>query len=117
MDTYYADDIALLANSSAKAENLGTSGTWHRPPCQRRQREHMCFNQRGNISTLKSGPLKIVDKLTYRRKSVSSTENDINTRLSKAWAIVARISIIWNSDLTDKIKQFFPSCGCADAAL
>ena len=26
--------------------------------------EYMCFNQRGDISTLKSGPLKLVDKFT-----------------------------------------------------
>ena len=34
------DDIVLLANSPAQAEALlhtGTSGRWHRPPCQRRQ--------------------------------------------------------------------------------
>ena len=26
--------------------------------------EYMCFNQRGDISTLKGGPLKLVDKIT-----------------------------------------------------
>ena len=39
-------------------------------------REYMCFNQRGDISKLKSGLLKLVDYFTYLRSSVSSTEND-----------------------------------------
>ncbi len=40
--------------------------------------EFICFNQRGNISTLNGGSLKLVDKFTYFGSSVS-TENDINT--------------------------------------
>ena len=39
--------------------------------------ECMCFNQRGNISTLNSGPLKLMDKLTYFGSSVTSIKNDI----------------------------------------
>ena len=46
--------------------------------------EYMCFNQSGDISTLNSRSLKLVNKFTYLRNSVSSTENDINTRLAKA---------------------------------
>ena len=41
-------------------------------------------NQKGEISTLKGESLKLVNKFTYIRGSVSSTENDINTRLEKA---------------------------------
>ena len=51
--------------------------------------------------------LKLVDKLTYRRSSVSSTERDINTRLAKAWIAIDRLLVIWTSDLTDKIKRSF----------
>ena len=40
--------------------------------------EYMCFNQKGNHSTLNGGPLKLVDKFTYQGCSVSSTENDVN---------------------------------------
>ena len=46
--------------------------------------EYMCSNQRGNISTLNSSSLKLVDKFTYLGSSVSSTENDINMWLAKA---------------------------------
>ena len=49
--------------------------------------------------------LKLVDKFTYRGSSVSSTEKDIDTRLTKAWTAIDRLSIIWKSDLTDKMKR------------
>ena len=39
--------------------------------------------------------------------SVSSTEKDIDTRLTKAWRAVDKLSIIWKSDLTDKMKCSF----------
>ena len=42
----------------------------------------------------------------FRAKS-SSTENDINTRLAKAWTANDRLSVIWKSDLNDKIKRRF----------
>ena len=40
-------------------------------------------------------------------QSVSSTEKDIDTRLTKAWTAIDRLSIIWKSDLTDKMKRSF----------
>ena len=67
----------------------------------------MCFNQRGDISTLNAGSLKLVDKFPYLGCSVSSTKTSINTRLEKAWTAINRLSIIWKSDLTDKIKYSF----------
>ena len=32
---------------------------------------------------------------------------DIDTRLTKAWTAINRLSIIWKSDLTDKMKRSF----------
>ena len=52
-------------------------------------------------------PLKLVDKFTYLGSRVSSTEKDIDTRLTKAWTAIDRLSIIWKSDLTDKMKRSF----------
>ncbi len=72
----------------------------------------MCYNQTGDGTSL-----KLVDKFTYRGSSVSSTEKDIDTRLTKAWTAIDRLSIIWKSDLTDKMKQFFPSSGHVDTAI
>ena len=59
------------------------------------------------ISTLDRTPLKLVDKFTYLGSSVASTEKDIDTRLTKAWTAINRLSIIWKSDLTNKMKRSF----------
>ena len=67
----------------------------------------MCFNQTGHISTLDGTSLKLVDKFTYLGSSVSSTEKDIDTRLTKAWTAIDKQSVIWKSDLTDKMKRSF----------
>ena len=67
----------------------------------------MCYNQTGNIATLDGASLKLVDKFTYLGSSVSSTEKDIDTRLKKAWTAIDRLSIIWKSDITDKMKRCF----------
>ena len=48
-----------------------------------------------------------LDKFTYLGSSVSSTEKDIDTWLTKAWTAIDRLSIIWKSDLTDKMKRSF----------
>ena len=67
----------------------------------------MCYNKTGDISTLEGTPLKLVDKFTYLGSSVESTEKDIKTRLAKAWTAINRLSIVWKSDLTDKMKRSF----------
>ena len=67
----------------------------------------MRFKQRGDISTLNGNSLKLVDKFTYLGSSVSSTEKDMNTRLAKAWTANHSLSVIWKSDLTDRIKRSF----------
>ena len=49
----------------------------------------------------------ILDKFTYLGRSISSTEKDIDMRLTKAWMAIDRLSIIWKSDLTDKMRRSF----------
>ena len=111
-DANYADNMALLANSSVQAESLLHSleraAGGIDPHVNADQTEYMCFNERRDISTRKGGLLKLVDKFTYRGSSVSSTENDINTRLAKALTANDSLSVIWKSDLSDKNRtQFF----------
>ena len=65
------------------------------------------FNQTGDISTLNGSSLKLVDKFSYLGSSASSTETDIDTRLTKAWTAINRLSVIWKSDLTNKRKHSF----------
>ena len=67
----------------------------------------MIYNQTGDKTTLDGTPLKLVDKFTYLGSSVSSTEKDIDMRLTKAWTAIDMLSIIWKSDLTDKMKRSF----------
>ena len=110
-DADYADDIAILANTPDQAETLlhsleraaASIGLY----VNAHKTEYMCYNQKGDISTLEGTPLKLVDKFTYLGSSVSSTEKDIETRLTKAWTAINRLSIIWKSDLTDKMKRSF----------
>ena len=107
----YADDIALRANTPAQAESLlhslervaGGIGLHVNAD----KTEYMCFNQTGNISTVNSSSLKLVNKFTYQGSSALSTENDINTRLAKAWTAYDSLSGIWKSDLTDKMIRSF----------
>ena len=121
-DADYVDDIGLLRNTPAQAETLLHSLEWAAVGIDLHvnadKTEYMCFNQRGDISTRNGGPLKLVDKFTYLGSCVSSTEKDINMRLAKAWTAINRSSVIWKSDLTDKIKRiFFPSTGRVDTAI
>ena len=67
----------------------------------------MCYHQKGNISTLDGTYLKLVDKFTYQGSSVSSTKKGTDKRLKKAWTAIDRLSIIWKSDLTNKMKHSF----------
>ena len=57
--------------------------------------------------TLNNSSLKLVYKFTLLGSSVSSTESDINTWLTKGWIAINRQSVIWKLHLTDKIKRSF----------
>ena len=110
-DADYADDIALLANAPAQAETLlhsmGRASAGIGLHVNAHKTEHMCYNQTGDISTPNGSSLKLVDMFTYLGSSVSSTEKDIDTRLAKAWTANGSLSVIWKSDLTDKMKRSF----------
>ena len=107
----YADDIVILANTPDRAKTLLHS--FERAAAgidlyvNAHKTEYMCYNQTGDISTLDGTPLKLVDKFTYLGSSISSTEKEIDTRLTKAWTVINRLSIIWKSGLTDKMKRSF----------
>ena len=98
MDADYADDIALLENTPTQAEtqlhSLERAAAGIGLHVNADKTEYMCFNQRGDVSTLKGGPLKLVDKITYLGSSASSTEADINARVAKAWTAIDRLSVI-----------------------
>ena len=106
MDADYADDIALLVNTNALAEillhSLERAAAGVDLHVNADKIEYMCFNQKDDISTPNGSSLKLMDKFTYLGSSVSSTEADINTRLTTAWTANDRMS-----DLTDRTKRSF----------
>ena len=115
-DADYADDIAFLANTPSEVETL-----LHSPEraasgiglhINAHKMEYKCFNQRADIFTLNGSPLKLVDKFTYLGSSVSATKTDINTRQAKEWRAIVRLSVVWKSELTDKIKLSYKQPLC-----
>ena len=94
-DANYADDIALLVNTPNQAETLLHS--FERAAAgiglhiNTHKTEYMCYNQTGDITTLDGASLKIGDKFTNLGSSVSSTEKDIDTLLTKAWRAIIRL--------------------------
>ena len=90
----------LLRSLEWASTGIGLHVNTHKTEC-------ICFNQTGDISTLNGSSLKLVDTFTYVESRVSSTETDIDTRLTKAWTAINRLSVIWKSDLTDKMKRSF----------
>ena len=104
-----ADYFVILANTPGQAEtpmnSLERAVTGISLHVNAHKTEYMCFNQTGDISTLSGSSLKLVDKFIYLGSSVSSTEKDIDTRLTKAWTAIDKLSVIWKSDLTDKMKR------------
>ena len=107
----YVDDITFLANVPAQAEtllySLERAAAGSGLHVNAHKTEYMCFNQTGDISTLNGSSLKLVDKFTYLGSSVSSTETDIDTWLAETRTAINRLSVIWKSDLTDKMKRSF----------
>ena len=110
-DADYAEDIAIPANAPAQAETLlhcleraaagiGLHVNAHKT-------EYMCFNQTGDIITLNGSSLKLVDKFTYQGSNALTTGTDIDTWLTKAWTAINRLSVMWKSDLPDKMKHSF----------
>ena len=110
-DAKYADHITLLANSPTQTESQLHSLEWTVAGIglhvNAHKTEYMYFNQRGDIFTQNGSSLKLVDQFNYRGSSVSSTKTDINTWRAKAWTATHKLSTIWKSNLTDKMKRSF----------
>ena len=70
--------------------------------------EYKCLKKKGTLSSLSgSKPLKLVDQFSYLGSNISFTESDVSIYLVKAWDAIDRLSIIWKTDLSNKIKQDF----------
>ena len=90
----YANDIAILANTPNQAKTLLHSLERAAAGIGLHVNAHKTeYNQAGDISTLEGTSLKLVDKFTYLGSSVSSTEKDIDTRLTKAGTAIDHMEI------------------------
>ena len=104
-DTDYADDLALPANISDKAESrlhsleqIGRSIDFY---VNADKIAFMYLKQDGAKS------LKSVDQFPYLSSNISSIESNIKIRIGMARTAIDRLSIIWKSDSSDKIKRDF----------
>ena len=116
-DADYANDIALLANAPTQAETLLHNLEWAAATgiglhVNAHKTKYICLIQKGDISTLNCSSPKLVDKFTYQGSSVSSTETDINTWLTKAWTAIDRLTVMWKS--VSSKQQLYWYC-CMDA--
>ena len=106
-----ADGIVILANTPNQAEtllhSLERAAAGIDLHINAHKTEYMGYNQTGDVSTQDGTSLKLVDKFTYLGSSISSTEKDIDTQLTKAWTVIDRLSVVWKSNLTDKMKLSF----------
>ena len=74
----------LLANTPTQAESLLHSLEQVVGGIDIHVKAEKTEYQKADISTLDGGSLKLVDKFTYFRKSISSPEDNINVQLAQA---------------------------------
>ena len=65
----------------------------------------MYFKQNRAIYPSNEKPLKLENVFIYLGSCISSTESDISMHKRKAYAAIEKLTIIWKSDLFDKIKE------------
>ena len=96
-DADYSEDIVLLANTSAQADSLQHSLDREAAGIglhvNAHKTEYMCFNQRGDISTIKGGTLKLMDRfnndvLIFLPHTTKTTLRDITYQISGKMAYI-----------------------------
>ena len=111
-DTDYADDIALLSDTTAQAEKLlhqvQTAAKQIGLHVNNDKTEFILFNQeQQQIKTVDNKNLKRVDDFLYLGAWIYSSERDINVRIAKAWAALRKLDVIWKSNLAVGLKLSF----------
>ena len=110
--------MALLTNTPTEAESLlhsleqaaGGIGL----QVNTDKTESMCVNQKGSISSLNGGSLKLADKLTYLKSSVSFIKM---TSICNVWTSIVRLSIKGKPNLSIKIKRIFSISGRVNSTI
>ena len=111
-DADYADDLAALSDTTEDATTLlyriEQAAKMIGLHINEKKTEYMVFNNTGDIRATNGEKLKQVDDFQYLGSHLASTENDIQIRMTKAWAALNKMNKIWKSNLPRKLKiQFF----------
>ena len=110
MDLDFADDIALVSNEIAQAqemlERVETSAASVGLIANAKKTKVMMFNQPTGvqIKTKDDTVLEEVKEFTYLGSLVSSTMEDIRRRIALAWRACNKLNKIWKSPLSRNIK-------------
>ena len=110
-DADYADDLALLSGTvngvSELLHSLEKSAADIGLFVNAKKTKLMQFNCDGAVKTKSNLPVETVNNFAYLGSNTESTATDVNIRIAKAWYALKKLSIIWNSNLTDEIKKGF----------
>ena len=88
--------------------NLNVTFVQHRfVRTKRNDLDKVCYVLKFKIYTLSKLNTQIYAQKKCNRYLVKISSQDIDTRLMKTWTAIDRLSIIWKSDLTDKMKRSF----------
>lgn len=109
-DLDFADDIALLSEEIAQAQELlarveseaAKVGLY----LNEKKTELMAFNHDApvNITTQSGSTIKTVQNFKYLGAWMESTEKDFKVRKALAWSACHKLCKIWNSSLSRNIK-------------
>jgi exonuclease III len=117
-DLDYADDLALLSDTIAKAQallhDLETAASTVGLHVNVSKTEYMLINIEDPdpvISSLGGPPLKQVHDFKYLGSYISDSKKDFQTRKGQAWAACNKLQKIWNSKIPSAAKlKFFKAC-------
>ena len=109
-DLDFADDIALLSDTVAQAQEL-LKNVENAALCvglhmNAKKTQFMAFNQPTcvEIKTVEGSPLEEVNDFKYLGSWVKSTEQDIKVKKALTWKACNKLTKIWNSTLSRHLK-------------
>ena len=110
IDIDNTEGLAFLANTPAQVEsllyNLEQTARDIGLHVNLNKTDFICFNQDHAI-LLNGKALNLANHFKNLRSNISSTESYINLHIDEARAAIDRLTIIWQSDLSDKVKRKF----------
>ena len=69
--------------------------------------KHFKYFKEVAIFPLSDKPQNLIDQFSYLDSNISSNGSDVNVHLAKVSPTINRLSILWKSDRSDKIKWDF----------